>query len=185
MMNDDKLTQLSRFLSFVLRHKPEAIGIELDRNGWMDVDMLIKAVNQNGQYLTREILAEIVATDNKQRYIFSQDQKQIRASQGYSINVDLEFTPIDPPEFLYHGTAMRFVKQIMQEGLKPQKRQYVHLSADVKTATTVGKRHGEPVVLTVFAQKMHENGQLFYLSENKVWLTKYVQPEFLTATESE
>jgi putative RNA 2'-phosphotransferase len=131
----------------VLRHKPETIGIELDRNGWVNVDMLIEAVMQSGRHLTREILVEIVTTDDKQRYAFSPDPKKIRASQGHSINVDLDLMLIEPPEFLYHGTAIRFATQIMQEGLKSQKRQYVHLSADVKTALNVGSRHGEPIVL--------------------------------------
>jgi putative RNA 2'-phosphotransferase len=180
LMTDKKLIQLSRFLSFVLRHKPEAIGLELDQNGWVNVDMLIEAVIQSGRHLTREILAEIVVTDDKQRYAFSPDKKLIRASQGHSINVDLVLTPIEPPELLYHGTAIRFAAQIMQEGLKPQNRQYVHLSTDDKTASSVGSRHGKPtIVLTVLAQKMHEDGQLFYLSENKIWLVEYIKPEYL------
>ena len=152
----------------------------LDRNGWADVDTLIHAVNRNGQYFVdRTILEEIVASDDKQRYAFNSDKKLIRASQGHSIDVDLELTPMEPPEFLYHGTAYKSVAQIQREGLKPQKRQYVHLSVDGKTAINVGSRHGQPVVFTVFARQMYESGQLFYLSENNVWLTTHVDPQFL------
>ena len=183
-MNDKKLIRLSRFLSLVLRHKPEEVGITLDPNGWAEVDVLIKAINRSGRHFTQEILEEIVATDDKQRYAFSPDKKRIRASQGHSVDVNLELKPAEPPEFLFHGTAVGFIAQIKQEGLKPGKRQFVHLSADVATAVTVGSRHGRPVVLTVLAQKMHEAGQAFYLSENKVWLTAHVKPEFLLDSEN-
>jgi len=178
-MNDKQMTQLSRFLSFILRHKPETIGVTLNQNGWADVDLLVEGINRSGRHITREILDEIVATDEKQRYVFSHDKKFIRASQGHSIDVDLELKPVEPPEFLYHGTSMRFLAHIQQEGLKPQNRQYVHLSVDIETAMAVGSRHGQPVMLTVFAQQMHEAGQLFYLSENNVWLTSHVEPRYL------
>ena len=176
--------RLSRFLSFVLRHKPETIDITLDRNGWANVDTLIKAVNRSGRHLIdRDILDEIVSTDDKQRYAFSCDKKLIRASQGHSIDVDLELKSLEPPEILYHGTAAQFVALIKREGLKPRKRQYVHLSSDVKTAISVGSRHGYPVVLTIPAQQMYETGQPFYLSENNVWLTTHVSSEFLQVTD--
>jgi len=179
-MDNKKLTKLSCFLSFVLRHKPEAVGVMLDRNGWVDVDLLIAAVNRNGKhFINHDILNEIVATDDKQRYAFSNDKKSIRASQGHSIDVDLGLKPVTPPEFLYHGTARNFVAQIQREGLKPRKRQYVHLSVDIETAVNVGSRHGQPVVLTVLAQQMYENAQAFYLSENNVWLTTHVEPKFI------
>jgi putative RNA 2'-phosphotransferase len=184
-MDDRKLIQLSRFLCLVLRHKPEAVGVTLDRNGWVKVETLIKAVNRSGRPVTREILDEIVASDDKQRYAFSPDRTLIRASQGHSVDIDLGLKPVEPPEFLYHGTAYRFVTQIKQEGLKPRKRQYVHLSVDVKTAINVGSRHGEPVVLTILARQMHESGHLFHLSENNVWLTEHVQPEFLRIGQAE
>ena len=184
-MSEKKLTQLSRFLCLVLRHKPETIGVTLDRNGWVDVDVLLKAVNRSGRYMTREILDRIVATDDKQRYALSHDKKLIRASQGHSIDIDLELVPIEPPEFLYHGTAIGFVAKIKQEGLKSQKRQYVHLSSDVKTAIAVGSRHGHPAVLTVLAQRMYEAGQQFYLSENHVWLTTEIKPEFLVVKDEQ
>ena len=185
-MNNKKLIKLSRFLSFVLRHKPEVIDVVLDKNGWTDVDLLIKAVNRSERYfINREILEEIVATDDKQRYAFSCDKKLIRASQGHSIEIDLELQPATPPEFLYHGTALKSIIQIQREGLKPQKRQYVHLSIDVKTAINVASRHGQPVVLTVFAQQMYEAGQPFYLSENNIWLTTHVEPKFLRIAQTE
>jgi len=184
-MNDKSWTRSSRFLSLVLRHKPEAIDIVLDRNGWTDVDTLINAVNRSGRhFINREILEKIVATNDKQRYAFSSDKKLIRASQGHSIAVDLELKLAIPPLFLYHGTSFKSVEQIQREGLKPQKRQYVHLSVDVETAINVGSRHGQPIVFTVLAQQMYEAGQLFYLSENNVWLTANVDPKFLQILQS-
>lgn len=178
-MSDKQLVQISRFLSFVLRHKPETIGLTLDKNGWGDVSLLIDSVNRSGRPLTREILDEIVITDEKQRYVFSPDKKFIRASQGHSIDIDLGLKAVEPPEFLYHGTSFRSLARITQDGLKPQKRQYVHLSVDIETAITVGSRHGQPVVLKILAQQMYESGQLFYLSENNVWLTQHVETKFL------
>ena len=177
-MDDKQQTQLSRFLSLVLRHKPETIGMTLDQNGWADVDLLIEGISRSGRHFTWEILDEIVVTDEKQRYMFSPNKKKIRASQGHSIDVDLELKPAKPPEFLYHGTAVNSVEQIKREGLKPRKRQYVHLSIDIEMATCVGARHGQPIILTVLAQQMYEAGQQFYLSENNVWLTTHVEPRF-------
>ena len=182
-MNDKQQIQLSRFLSLVLRHKPETIGLILDPNGWGEVDLLIKGVNRSGRYITCEILEEIVASDDKQRYIFSTDKKKIRASQGHSIAVDLGLQPVAPPNFLYHGTALNFVARIQKEGLNPRSRQYVHLSTDLETAITVGLRHGQPVVFTILARQMYETGQSFYLSENNVWLTSHVEPKYLQVYE--
>ena len=174
-----KIEKLSKFLSLVLRHKPEQIGIALDEHGWANVNELIAGFNGSGREMTAEILAEIVATDNKQRYSYNDDKTLIRANQGHSIPVDVELKEMDPPPFLYHGTAMRFVAQIMQEGLKPMGRLYVHLSKDIATARNVGKRHGSPAILKVDSSQMAVNGSKFYLSENGVWLTKYVDPKYL------
>ena len=178
-MNDNKQLQLSRFLSLVLRHRPEAIGIRLDRNGWAEVDVLIEAMNQHGRFIDHDTLKQIVAMDNKQRYTFSHDKKRIRASQGHSIDIDLNLTPTVPPEILFHGTDSGSIAQIKQQGLRPQKRNHVHLSTDLETAIRIGSRHGKPVVLMVDAKKMYEHGQLFYLSENNIWLTDSIMPEYL------
>ena len=169
-------TKLSKFLSLVLRHKPEAAHITLDAEGWADVDELIK---NNQPRFTKEILEEIVATDNKNRYSFSEDGKKIRANQGHSVHIDLKLEPMTPPKVLYHGTATRFLKSIMSEGLKPMSRIQVHLSELYETAVSVGKRHGKVVVLDVDAEQMAADGILFYCSKNGVWLTDNVPAKYL------
>lgn len=172
------LDKLSKFISLVLRHKPDAAGITLDEHGWANVDDLLAGVNRSGRKMDMEILEEIVKTDSKQRYRFNQDKTLIRANQGHSVLVDVELKEQEPPEFLYHGTAARFLKSIEAEGLKPMSRLYVHLSNDIGTALTVGKRHGEAVLLKIYSGDMYKNGEKFYLSENGVWLTKKVDPRY-------
>lgn len=175
----EKSDKLSVFISLVLRHKPDAAGITLDEHGWANVDELIEGINNTGRKINMEILNEIVRTDNKQRYSFNGDKTLIRANQGHSIPVDVELKEQEPPEFLYHGTADRFVKAIMTEGLKPMSRLYVHLSKDIETANIVGKRHGIPVILKVDSGRMYQDGNKFYLSENGVWLTGKVDVKYL------
>lgn len=170
----------SIFLSLILRHKPEVIGITLDKNGWADVDSLIAGVNRTGKYfLDMKTLEEIVCTDNKHRYTFNADKTKIRANQGHSVNVDVELKECTPPEILYHGTGEKYVPFINSEGLKAKSRLYVHLSKDIETAVKVGQRHGKPVVYKIFAGEMHRHGYVFYLSENGVWLTKNVPVNFM------
>ena len=172
------LDGLSIYLSMLLRHRPQEAHITLDEHGWADVDELLAGVNSTGRKINMSMLEEIVATDKKQRYSFSPDKTLIRANQGHSIPVDVEPKEQEPPEFLYHGTALRFLDSIKAEGIKPMSRLYVHLSKDIKTAVTVGKRHGEPVILKIHSKEMHIAGCPFYLSENGVWLTKKVAPEY-------
>lgn len=179
-----KKDKLSVFISLVLRHKPDAAGIQLDEHGWANVDELISGINSTGRKIDMKILEEIVASDEKGRYSFSEDKSLIRANQGHSIPVDVELQEQVPPEFLYHGTAERFLEDIQAEGLKPMSRLYVHLSEDVETATKVGKRHGEPVVLQVHSGEMFKEGNRFYLSENGVWLTKFVSARYLDMEEN-
>lgn len=174
-----KIDKLSVFISLVLRHKPEATRITLDEHGWANVDELINGINNTGRKIDMTMLEEIVKTDNKQRYSFNEDKTLIRANQGHSIPVDVELNQQEPPELLYHGTASKFLDNIMTEGLKPMSRLYVHLSKDVETAKKVGKRHGNPVVLKVYSRQMNRDGVEFYLSENGVWLTKKVDAEYL------
>lgn len=171
MRND---TRTSKFLSLVLRHQPEKIGITLDSHGWAKVQEIL-----TGMDLTMEELEHIVETDEKRRYSFSEDKALIRANQGHSIPIDLELEPRTPPELLYHGTVGRFLDAIQKEGLTKQKRQYVHLSPDVETAVKVGRRRGKPVVLQVAAGRMHQDGYDFFLSDNGVWLTAAVPPRYL------
>lgn len=170
---------MGRFLSLVLRHQPEAAHIQLDPHGWTDVDALIKGVCATGRKLTRDDLERIVRENAKQRYSFSQDGTKIRANQGHSIHVDLELSPQIPPAPLYHGTATRFWDNIQEKGLLKMSRQYVHLSSDIKTAVSVGQRHGHPLVLRVDTKKMVQDGYTFYLSENNVWLCEHVPAVYL------
>lgn len=176
---DPKLVRLSKFLSLVLRHEPEKIGIVLDANGWVAVDDLLAAAARAGTSISREQLDQVVVTNDKKRFAFSSDGSRIRASQGHSVEVDLGLAPVVPPERLYHGTATRFVESIRAEGLRAQSRQHVHLSPDEETAIKVGQRHGKPVVLVVRAGAMHQAGHVFYRSENGVWLTEAVPPGYL------
>lgn len=173
-----KFDQISRYISFLLRHKPEAAGLTLDRHGWAEVSGLIQGVRKKHP-LTMEMLEQIVSTDEKQRYSFNEDKTRIRANQGHSIAVDLELTPLAPPEKLWHGTGVKYVRSIDEMGLIPKGRQYVHLSADRPTAVTVGRRHGEPVVYVVDAARMYAEGYIFYRSVNGVWLTANVPPNYL------
>ena len=170
----------SKFISLILRHKPEVIGITLDGHGWADVDELIRGINASGDHhLDREMLEEIVRTDAKQRYAFNEDHTKIRANQGHSIPVDVELEQKIPPAVLYHGTGEKYVASIDREGLIAKSRLYVHLSADVETARKVGSRHGRPVIYTVDCRRMVEDGYLFYQSANHVWLTARVPVQYL------
>lgn len=174
------LKKTSVFIALILRHKPEAIGISLDSHGWASVQELIAGINKSDGYsLDMETLEEIVRTDNKQRYSFNEDKTLIRANQGHSVNVDVELKECEPPEQLFHGTGEKYVSAIRKEGLKPQSRLYVHLSKDKEIAEKVGARHGKPHIFFVHSGKMFRAGYKFYLSENGVWLTKFVPPEFL------
>ena len=173
------LTDTSKFLSLILRHKPETIGIKLDEHGWADVSELISGISKTRPF-DMKMLEEIVRTDNKQRYSFNEDKTLIRANQGHSIPVDVELEKKTPPEFLYHGTGEKFVSSIDKEGLLSKSRLYVHLSKDTETAVKVGSRHGKPVVYRVEAGKMADDGYEFFLSVNGVWLTKAVPAEYLS-----
>ncbi len=175
----DRAVKISKFLSLVLRHQPEKIGLRLSESGWASVERLIEASSEHGIEFTLEELQHVVAGNDKKRFSFSEDGLSIRANQGHSIKVELEYTPIAPPDVLYHGTAERFLNSIKQQGLIKAKRHHVHLSADVDTAVKVGQRHGKPVVLKVEAGRMHLDGFVFYLSANRVWLTEHVPVQYL------
>ncbi len=174
---------MSKFLSLVLRHAPETIGIELDEAGWTDVELLVLQCKQKFSNFSHEELHALVAESDKQRFSFNADNTKIRASQGHSIPITLGYLVHDPPELLYHGTVQRFVASIGKAGLRKQKRHHVHLSADTQSAVIVGKRRGPPIVLTVHAQKMVAAGKVFYRSDNGVWLTDSVPPVYITFPE--
>jgi putative RNA 2'-phosphotransferase len=171
----------SRFISLILRHKPQVIGITLDEHGWADVKELIDGVNRSeGHYLDQELLEEIVRTDEKQRYSFNEDHSLIRANQGHSIPVDVELEKRTTPDILWHGTGEKYVASIKERGLLPKTRLYVHLSSDMETAKKVGSRHGKPVVFRVDCRQMEQDGYEFFLSANNVWLTKEIPAAYLT-----
>ena len=167
---------LSKFLSLILRHDPGRIGIELDPGGWADMDEIIANA---GFRVSAEAIAEVVRRSDKQRFSLSSDGSRIRANQGHSVPVDLGLTPVQPTQWLFHGTAETTVDTILAEGLKPMRRQYVHLSPDRETAVKVGQRHGRPVVLTVAAGDMASDGQMFLQSVNGVWLTAHVSAQYI------
>ena len=171
--------KLSKFLSLVLRHQPEAIGLALDGQGWAGIDDLIAKANAAGTRFGREDLLRVVAESDKKRFSLSADIDRIRAAQGHSVSVELGLAAQEPPPVLYHGTATRFVEAILSEGLKPQARQQVHLSSDDATAQRVGQRHGKPHIFKVNAGGMHAKGFKFFRADNGVWLTDHVPPEFL------
>lgn len=173
------LTNLSRYMSLILRHKPEVIEITLDEHGWANVNDLIYGIRKNNPGFNMDILEQIVRTDSKQRYSFNDDKSLIRANQGHSVNVDVELKEKEPPEYLYHGTGEKYVKSINQDGLIPKSRLYVHLSKDIKTAENVGKRHGKEVIYRINSGQMYRDGYKFYLSENGIWLTKEVPIKYL------
>ncbi len=172
------LKETSKFISLILRHKPETIGITLDEHGWANVDELIAGIAKM-QPIDMAMLEQIVAEDEKQRYSFNEDKTLIRANQGHSIPVDVELEEKEPPEFLYHGTGEKYVSSIDAQGLIPKSRLYVHLSSDKDTAHKVGQRHGKPVIYTVKSGEMHKDGYKFFLSVNGVWLTKEVPLRYL------
>jgi putative RNA 2'-phosphotransferase len=178
MINEN--TIISKFLSYVLRHAPESIGIEFDQHGWVEIDTLLAAAKKHGHEISRETLNNVVSINDKQRFKISDDGTHIRASQGHSIEVELDLQPVIPPDFLYHGTVSKFLDAIQSEGLKKMKRQHVHLSADIQTATKVGSRRGTPVILVINARKMFQDGCSFYLSDNNVWLTDAVPSKYIS-----
>ena len=176
------LKNISKYLSLILRHKPEVIGISLDEHGWANVEELIAGIAKNHDF-NMDLLEEIVCSDEKQRYSFNVDMTLIRANLGHSVPVDVELEEQVPPDILWHGTGEKYVSAIDTEGLIPKSRLYVHLSKDEGTATKVGSRHGKPVVYQVLAKKMYDDGYNFFISVNGVWLTKTVPVKYLRKVE--
>ncbi len=167
----------SKFLSLILRHNPGSIGLALDDNGWALISDILEKSDVG---LRRDMIIELVETSDKQRFALSEDGQRIRANQGHSIDVDLKLTAQIPQRALYHGTAEKNVAAILSKGLLRQKRHHVHLSQDEQTALKVGVRHGKPVIFAINTALMNEDGYIFYRSENDVWLTETVPPQYLT-----
>ncbi|MEM9722804.1 MAG: RNA 2'-phosphotransferase [Bacteroidota bacterium] len=177
--------QISKFLSLVLRHKPEEIQLPLDAEGWASTTELIQKMNQRGMAIDLTLLQEVVKGNDKQRFKLSEDLSKIRANQGHSIPINLGLNAVSPPSILYHGTARRNISSIKKKGLLKGARQHVHLSQDKETAQKVGKRHGAPVIFKVDSQGMNKAGKAFFQSENGVWLTDQVDPQFLSLISAE
>lgn len=173
------MKKLSKFLSLVLRHRPDSVGIELDEHGWVRCDELLAAAAASGMEMDYGLLCEVVRTSDKQRFALSDDGKRIRANQGHSVKVDLALDPVQPPEFLKHGTVERFLDAIRREGLIKGQRHHVHLSPDQTTAEKVGRRRGQAVILTISSGEMWEAGYKFYRSDNGVWLVDHVPPSYI------
>jgi len=176
-MTEQHKKQISKFLSLILRHQPEKIGLDLDENGWASVkDILEKSKLR----FTFEELVEVVLTNDKQRFALNDNKTKVRANQGHSLKaINLDLKPQTPPPFLYHGTVAKFISDIKLQGLKKMSRQHVHLSSDRDTATKVGSRRGKPIILSVRASDLQNEGHQFFLSENGVWLTDNVPPQFI------
>lgn len=180
MLSEKETTRLSKLLSLVLRHDPAHLGVTLDEQGWVEVAELLAQAGRHQVPLTREQLVYIVDTSPKQRFRFNEDQSRIRASQGHSVDVALGYEPMEPLAQLYHGTARQNQELIMTEGLRKMTRQRVHLSADVETALTVGRRHGAPLVFVVDGGRMHQGDFRFFRADNGVWLIDEVPPQYLS-----
>jgi putative RNA 2'-phosphotransferase len=180
-MGKDKLKKISKSLSYVLRHRPDTMGLTLQDGGWVVVDDLLSAFRRSGNELSLQLLQQVVAENDKQRFEFSEDGKQIRARQGHSTEVDLGYEPCSPPDVLYHGTATRSVESIFEQGLVKGQRHHVHLSTNKQNMLQVGMRHGKPVVLAIDAARMHADGHAFFVTGNNVWLTDHVPPQYLSA----
>src|SRR5262245_43206526 len=178
-MDSRRRIRASKFLSLVLRHRPERVALTLDESGWADVDELLAALASAGIALTRDELFEVVETNDKQRFALSEDRRRIRASQGHSIEIDLAYPPATPPDVLFHGTAQKNLAKIRAEGLLRGQRQHVHLSTSEATAVAVGRRHGKPVVLSIDAARLTTDGHRFYISANGVWLIEHVPPDYI------
>lgn len=179
-MNEIETKRISKFLSLILRHQPEIIGLKLDENGWADVEELIAKSAKRRTHFTMKELDEVVETNNKKRFAFNEDKTRIRASQGHSIDINLALETVQPPDFLYHGTAEANIHSIFETGIEKRTRQHVHLSVDKETATKVGMRHGKPTILTIRTGKMHQDGIAFFQSANGVWLTEFVDPKYIS-----
>lgn len=178
-MNEKRRTKISKFLSLVLRHAPESIGLTLGENGWLKVADLIEGCAEHGRSFTLSELREVVETNDKKRFEFNQSGDKIRASQGHSVAIEIKFEKRMPPAVLYHGTSEKNVGQIFKDGLQKMKRHHVHLSIDRETALKVGARHGKPIIFEVNTAAMLENDFEFFVSANNVWLIESVPPQFL------
>ncbi|ROM43651.1 RNA 2'-phosphotransferase [Pseudomonas poae] len=185
-MDTKQLNETSKFLSYVLRHEPQAIGLQLDSEGWADIESLIAGAAKDGRTLDISLIQTVVRSSDKKRFSISNDGLRIRAVQGHSTaSVSLQHVEKEPPEFLYHGTATRFLESIQQQGLIAGSRHHVHLSHDITTAIAVGQRYGKPAVLKIEALRMHQQGFKFFQADNGVWLSNHIPPSFIEPAQAQ
>ena len=178
-MDKHETKRLSKFLSLILRHQPEKVGITLDENGWVEIATLLDGICKSGRNVTRRQLEQVVKSNDKQRFSISDDNQRIRAKQGHSVAVELGYQPTKPPKTLCHGTPIKYMELIRQGGLKKMQRHHVHMHADDKLAKEVGGRRGQPVLLIIRSLEMHEEGYEFFVTNNEVWLTDHVPPQYI------
>ena len=178
-MNPKEIKRISKAMSLALRHRPEVFNLELDSQGWCNVEQLINNFNKKGYALNINLLQKVVEQNDKKRFAFNKANNKIRANQGHSISIELGYQPIQPPSILYHGTATKYLASIRSQGLLKRQRHHVHLSHNYDTAVQVGNRHGTVVVLSIRAADMHRAGYQFFLSENEVWLTDHVPTDYI------
>jgi putative RNA 2'-phosphotransferase len=178
-MDAKRLIKTSKYLSRHLRHQPERLGLTLEPGGWVGVDALLLACSERGFALSRDDLNEVVERNDQRRFAFDDAGMRIRANQGHTVPIDLFLGPARPPAALFHGTSRHNLDSIRRAGLRSMGRHHVHLSEDRGTATRVGARHGEPVVLRVAAQRMVDDGFVFHVTANDVWLATEVPAAYL------
>jgi putative RNA 2'-phosphotransferase len=181
-MSHDNLKKVSKSMSYVLRHRPDSIGLTLGPDGWVLIDKLLAAFGRNGKRYSKQLIETVVAESDKQRFELSEDGSMIRARQGHSVEVDLGYEPAVPPDVLFHGTATRHLASILEKGLIKGNRHHVHLSTNKETMLAVAMRHGKPVLLAIDAKQMHADGYPFYVTGNQVWLTDHVPTRYLSET---
>lgn len=182
-MKCDERTGISKRLSYVLRHRPDSIGVQLDDAGWVEIEQLLDGLALHGLAISLDELTEVVDTNPKQRFEFSSDRSLLRARQGHSIEVDLGYEPVVPPDVLFHGTPSASVESILASGLEKRRRHHVHMSTDRDLMLEVARRRGQPVLIQINALKMHRLGHQFFVTENDVWLTEFVPPQFVRVAE--
>lgn len=173
------MKRISKWMSLVLRHKPELAGLQLDEHGWVATSGLIAGLNNHGLDVDMETLVQIVRDNDKQRFAFNEDYSRICANQGHSVDVMPELEQLEPPALLYHGTPDTSVAAVLATGLERRNRHHVHLSEERSTAVSVGGRRGKPIVLTIRSGDMQRDGYLFFRSRNGVWLTEHVPPGYI------
>lgn len=175
----NKMTSLSKLMSYALRHHPEELGIKLDENGWVSLKTFTQALQSRDRTISVDEVRNVVESCEKQRFSIDEAQQKIRANQGHSIQVDLQLEAKQPPNILYHGTVDRFLDSIFRDGLLPQLRHHVHLTESLNTAKSVGARRGRAVILEIETRELVSNGAQFYLSENQVWLIDHVPSQYI------